>query len=313
MLATFNFSIKKLFHPAAVQANQMVVVLALVELVHRLATFKLAAGQQTGLLELHQHPVNGGQTDVGTFVQHQAVDVFRTHVALRAFLEPLQNGQARHGSLQACVFQIPNGLHGLRTHRYNGFIIACLTFHMNQLRPLLARGWTLAAIGALAACSTIDDPMARAIRDITPYRSEVVQGNFVSKEQVQALRVGMSRNQVKDILGTPLIASVFHADRWDYAFTIRRQGTAPQQRKLSVFFKNDLFDRVDAQDLPSEAEFAERIAVPDDRKTVPRLQATPEELEKFRKSEPAVKQADPLPVTPTEPRKSYPPLEPSAR
>ena len=68
----------------------------------------------------------------------------------------------------------------------------------------------------LSACSTIDDPMARAIRKVTPFRVEVVQGNFVSKEQVQALRAGMSRNQVKDILGTPLIASVFHSDRWDY-------------------------------------------------------------------------------------------------
>ncbi|MEN9688276.1 MAG: hypothetical protein RI998_273 [Pseudomonadota bacterium] len=184
---------------------------------------------------------------------------------------------------------------------------------MNQSRPLLASGWTLAVIGALSACSTIDDPVAKAIRNITPYRSEVVQGNFVSKEQVQALRVGMTRNQVKEILGTPLIASVFHADRWDYAFTIRRQGTEPQQRKLSVFFKNDLFDRVDAQDLPSEAEFAERIAVPEDRKTVPRLQATPEELEKFRKSEPATKQPEALPASTTEPRKNYPPLEPSAR
>ena len=182
---------------------------------------------------------------------------------------------------------------------------------MNHLRHLLARGWTLTAMGLLAACSTVDDPVARAIRGITPYHSEVVQGNFVSKEQVQALRVGMSRNQVKEILGTPLIASVFHADRWDYAFTIRRQGTKPQQRKLSVFFKNDVFERVDAQDLPSEAEFAERIAVPEDRKTVPRLQATPEELEKFRKSEPSIKQPEPVPSG--EPRKSYPPLEPLAR
>jgi outer membrane protein assembly factor BamE len=182
---------------------------------------------------------------------------------------------------------------------------------MNHLRPLLARGWTLAAIGALAACSTIDDPVARAIRDITPYRSEVVQGNFVSKEQVQALRVGMNRNQVKDILGTPLIASVFHADRWDYAFTIQRKGTAPQQRKLSVFFKNDVFERVEAKDLPSEAEFAERISVPEDRKAVPRLQATPEELDKFNKNAPAQASAPSAPVKPAP--KTYPPLESSSQ
>ena len=152
--------------------------------------------------------------------------------------------------------------------------------------------------------------MARAIRNVTPYRVEVVQGNFVSKEQVQALRPGMNRNQVKDILGTPLIASVFHADRWDYAFTIQRKGTQPQQRKLSVFFKNDLFDRVDAQDLPSEAEFAERISVPEDRKAVPRLQATPQELDKFNQKNPANPAAEVAPVKAAP--KNYPPLEPNS-
>ncbi len=181
---------------------------------------------------------------------------------------------------------------------------------MNLLRLLLARGWVWAPLAALAACSTIDDPMAQAMRSVTPYRTEVVQGNFVSKEQVQALRPGMTRNQVKDILGTPLIASVFHADRWDYAFTIQRKGTAPQQRKLSVFFKNDAFERVEAKDLPSEAEFAELISVPEDRKAVPRLQATPQELDKFNKNAPAAAPAETAPAK--APPKSYPPLESSS-
>lgn len=178
---------------------------------------------------------------------------------------------------------------------------------MNLLRLLLACGWVLASLATLTACSTIDDPMAQAMRSVTPYRTEVVQGNFVSKEQVQALRPGMNRSQVKDILGTPLIASVFHADRWDYAFTIQRKGTAPQQRKLSVFFKNDVFDRVDAQDLPSEAEFAERISSPQDRKPAPRLQATPQELEKFNRNSPATTPGESTPAK--TPPKAYPPLE----
>jgi outer membrane protein assembly factor BamE len=196
------------------------------------------------------------------------------------------------------------------THRYNEIIIACLTTIMNHLRLLLARGWVWTTVVLLSACSAIDDPMAQAMRRVTPFRTEVVQGNFVSKEQVQALRPGMNRNQVKDILGTPLIASVFHADRWDYAFTIQRQGTAPQQRKLSVFFKNDVFERVEAKDLPSEAEFAARIASPEDRKVVPRLQATPEELEKFSKNAPAKAPAETAPAKALP--KTYPPLEPSS-
>ena len=160
----------------------------------------------------------------------------------------------------------------------------------------------------LSACSTIDDPMARAIRKVTPFRVEVVQGNFVSKEQVQALRAGMSRNQVKDILGTPLIASVFHSDRWDYAFTIVRKGTQPQQRQLSVYFKDDVYVRFEGDDLPSESEFAERIAVPEDRKVVPRLEATTKELEKFQKNSPAPVNTTPNPAAPPA-DKTYPPLE----
>ena len=160
----------------------------------------------------------------------------------------------------------------------------------------------------LSACSTIDDPIARAIRKVTPFRVEVVQGNFVSKEQVQALRAGMSRNQVKDILGTPLIASVFHSDRWDYAFTIVRKGTQPQQRQLSVYFKDDVYVRFEGDDLPSESEFAERIAVPEDRKVVPRLEATSKELEKFQKNSPAPVNTTPKPATPPA-DKTYPPLE----
>ena len=178
---------------------------------------------------------------------------------------------------------------------------------MTLTRQTMALCVTAASL-LLAACSTIDDPMARAIRKVTPFRVEVVQGNFVSKEQVQALRVGMSRNQVKDILGTPLIASVFHSDRWDYAFTIVRKGTQPQQRQLSVYFKDDVYVRFEGDDLPSESEFAERIAVPEGRKVVPRLEATSKELEKFQKNSPAPVNTTPKPAAPPA-DKTYPPLE----
>ena len=60
------------------------------------------------------------------------------------------------------------------------------------------------------------------------YKIDIVQGNFVSREQAAALKPGMSRAQVRDILGTPLLTSVFHADRWDYVFTFKRQGVEPQ-------------------------------------------------------------------------------------
>lgn len=157
----------------------------------------------------------------------------------------------------------------------------------------------------LAGCSGL----AGVNRDtFRPYVPEVVQGNFISKEQRQVLRLGMARVQVREVLGTPLVASLFHGDRWDYAFSIQRQGVAPQNFRLTVHFKDDLLDRIEGDDLPSESEFAERIAVPEDRKVVPRLEATSKELEKFQKSAPAPVNATLKPAAPP-PDKIYPPLE----
>jgi outer membrane protein assembly factor BamE len=162
------------------------------------------------------------------------------------------------------------------------------------------RRW-LALIGA-AACLGLTACSSNLI-----YKPEVVQGNFVSREQVQALRAGMPRQAVRDVLGTPLVTSLFHADRWDYAFTIRRQGAEPQQRRFSVFFKGDVLDRIEGDPLPSEAEFAAKL---DNRRPptkLPALKATEADLAKFpAKPAPAAGTAQPAaPVAPV----TYPPLE----
>jgi outer membrane protein assembly factor BamE len=141
------------------------------------------------------------------------------------------------------------------------------------------------------------------------YQPEVVQGNFVSKEQVQALRAGMPRQAVREILGTPLVTSVFHAERWDYAFTIRRQGSEPQLRRFTVYFKGDVLDRVDGDPLPTEAEFAAKLDTRRPPSKLPELKATPKELANLpAKSGAATSNAsaDTLPA-------SYPPLEGTPR
>lgn len=153
----------------------------------------------------------------------------------------------------------------------------------------------------LSACSTL----------VNPYRPEVVQGNFVSREQVQALRAGMSRQMVRDILGTPLVTSLFHADRWDYAFTINRQGAEPQQRRFSVFFKGDALDRMEGDPLPTEAEFAAKLDTRQTPKKLPELKASEEALAKFP-AQPSVAQTPDKAAPPVAPL-TYPPLESSAR
>ena len=92
------------------------------------------------------------------------------------------------------------------------------------------------------------------------YKAEIAQGNFVSKEQVAALKLGMPRLQVADILGTPLLVSVFHADRWEYVFNLKRQGIETPSYKLTIYFKGDALDKIDGSNMPTEQEFIDSLA-----------------------------------------------------
>ena len=179
--------------------------------------------------------------------------------------------------------------------------------------PIRATHLALAiTAGALVAgCGSFDNASQRVAGLVTPYKVEVVQGNFVSKEQVEAIKPGMSRQQVRDILGTPLLTSVFHADRWDYVFTLKRQGVPPQERKLAVFFKGGVLERFEGDTMPSEAEFVATLG--DKRKStkVPLLEAPEEKLRNFAPAQPAAAAA-PAPEAPP-PNTNYPPLEPPAR
>lgn len=175
-----------------------------------------------------------------------------------------------------------------------------------------ARVAALALALALTGCSSFNATSARWVDAITPYKPDVVQGNFVSKEQAEAVHPGMSRVEVRDILGTPLVASVFHADRWDYVFTIKRRGVEPQRYQFSVFFSQDLVERVEGADLPAETEFVEQLGARRKVGKQPKLQASEEDLTKFQEQA-ATRRAneasrdDDLPSlgAPT----NYPPLE----
>jgi outer membrane protein assembly factor BamE len=179
---------------------------------------------------------------------------------------------------------------------------------MFDYQCLGARLSLLVAASALGACSTLNSANNQIAGLVTPYKMDIVQGNFVSKGQAAALKPGMSRMQVRDILGTPLLTSVFHADRWDYVFTFKRQGVAPQSRKVTVFFKGDLLERIDADPLPTEAEFVASLDSGRSTAKVPVLELTEQQL-KLLPAPAKAPELKPLPPLPS----SYPPLEPVTR
>jgi outer membrane protein assembly factor BamE len=127
-----------------------------------------------------------------------------------------------------------------------------------SLRPALSTAAALAALGVTGAgCSSAQAD--RVFGVMTPYRVDVLQGNVVTKELAANVKPGMTREQVRDVLGSPLLTSAFHADRWDYVFTMRRQGSELQRRSVVAFFKGNVLERLEAPELPSETDFVTSI------------------------------------------------------
>ena len=171
------------------------------------------------------------------------------------------------------------------------------------------------ACGVLASCSSgsMRSSTINPVNWITPYKVDVIQGNFVSREQVEQLQAGMTRDQVKALMGTPLLTSLFHADRWDYVFTLKRQGVEPQSFKYTVFFKGDQLERFSGDSMPSEAEFISTLSNKRVLGKVPVLQASEEQLKAAEKSPASRANADARPEAvsvPVGPSATvYPPLE----
>jgi outer membrane protein assembly factor BamE len=148
-------------------------------------------------------------------------------------------------------------------------------------RPILLSG--LLALLALGGCSTVNSltsslnepaSLKGFIAFISPYKPDIVQGNVVTTEQITQVKPGMTRSQVKEILGSPLITDPFHADRWDYVFTLKRQGFDDQQRTFAVLFDKDQVLKIDAPTLPTEEEFVAAISRKKLPTSTPKLELT---------------------------------------
>ena len=82
------------------------------------------------------------------------------------------------------------------------------------------------------------------------HKIDIEQGNYVTQDRVDLLKPGMSRQQVRLVLGTPLLTDIFHADRWDYVYWHEDSHFRREQRKLAVFFVDGKLDRVQGDVAP---------------------------------------------------------------
>lgn len=86
------------------------------------------------------------------------------------------------------------------------------------------------------------------------YRIDVRQGNYVDQEMVAQLRKGMTREQVRFVLGTPLVVDMFRENRWDYVYRFTEGWGDPQTRTLSLFFVDDRLDNVEGDVMPAATQ-----------------------------------------------------------
>jgi outer membrane protein assembly factor BamE len=81
---------------------------------------------------------------------------------------------------------------------------------------------------------------------LTPYQIEIQQGNYVTQEMVAQLKPGLTRDQVRFVLGTPLVSDIFHEERWDYIFMRQRANSSEiEYRRIAVFFDHGRLKRIE--------------------------------------------------------------------
>ena len=117
----------------------------------------------------------------------------------------------------------------------------------------------MAAIVALGGCSTVDQYVP-TWRSFGVYKIDINQGNYLSQDMVDKLKVGMTQAQVKQVLGTPLITSPFRPDRWDYVYEYSRQGRVVEHRNFATYFADGKLTRWEGDEMPQSVVELNRSA-----------------------------------------------------
>jgi len=289
-LALLDLGVDELLDMAAVHAHEVVVVRAFIELEDRSPGLEVPAHEQAGLLELGEDPVDRRQADLDPFLAERAIDVLGAEVAHAGFrrlaLEDFQYAQAGRRGLEAAALEFgrtfvlehgvqrsPNRFRRRSRHlqtpgatpavcdrrvTYHSGAPACEAHsprfaHLPQIMRLRFFR-LLAALGALAVASacTSTPTVHQLVNIVRPYRPDVQQGNVVTHDMVDQLRPGMTRDQVRFMLGTPMLRDVFHADRWDYPYILQRGTGERQMRKLVVFFADGRLSKYESDPMPAE-------------------------------------------------------------
>lgn len=118
-------------------------------------------------------------------------------------------------------------------------------FVVCRIRSIVA---TCGILWLLAGCQQV--PMLPGLK---PYRMNIQQGNVLTQDMVAKLKPGMTRQQVRFVMGTPPIADTFHQDRWDYVYYLNKSGRVVEHRRIVLLFEGDTLKRIEGDVIPLAA------------------------------------------------------------
>ncbi len=128
-----------------------------------------------------------------------------------------------------------------------------MTLQILVMRVLFILMSSIAILSGLTGCSSWPSFSSLAKYNfLAPYKIDIQQGNDVTESKVDQLKPGMTRAQVQFIMGTSVLQDIFHANRWDYVYTMRHDGRMIASRRVSVFFVDDKLDHIVKHDMGSD-------------------------------------------------------------
>lgn len=135
---------------------------------------------------------------------------------------------------------------------------------MNNKSPFMRLSIIALAL-LLPACSYI--PMAPSV-----YKIDIQQGNVVTQDMLSRLKPGMTRSQVRFVLGTPLVTDAFHPGRWDYVYRYQKAGKLTEQRHITAVFENDVLARIEGDVVPAGSGKPAAEAAPVENQPAPKAE-----------------------------------------
>jgi outer membrane protein assembly factor BamE (lipoprotein component of BamABCDE complex) len=125
--------------------------------------------------------------------------------------------------------------------------------------PRLRAALACVLVAALAGCASVREYLP-SVDSLAVYKIDVNQGNYLSQDMVDRLKPGMTRQQVRLVLGTPLVTSAFRDNRWDYVYEFSRQGRLREHRNFTVWFADDKLARWEGDEMPQSVVELNRAA-----------------------------------------------------